>query len=120
MEIECPNQAVAIWTEGDTIQVRFPDRQLIAIPVVEWPRLFTILKHREDSVTKRRPMTVGTLAAPVQYDIDKVAKLMKENDAMLADKANGKAAANRERLLRKDRKMQASKEADELLALAGL
>jgi hypothetical protein len=73
MEIECPSHAIAIWTEGDTIQVRFPDRQLVAIPVTEWPRLFTILKHREDSVTKRRPMTVGTLAAPVQYDIDAIA-----------------------------------------------
>jgi hypothetical protein len=51
MEIECPSHAIAIWTEGDTIQVRFPDRQLVAIPVTEWPRLFTILKHREDSVT---------------------------------------------------------------------
>jgi hypothetical protein len=119
MDIDCPNQAVAIWTEGDTIQVRFPDRQLVAIPVAEWPRLFTILKHREDSTHKRRPMTVGTLAAPVQYDIDAIANAV-NGHPVDPEKAVAKAAANRERLLRKDRKMQASKEADDLLALAGL
>jgi hypothetical protein len=119
MEIECPSHAIAIWTEGDTIQVRFPDRQLIAIPVTEWPRLFTILKHREDSVTKRRPMTVGTRAAPVQYDIDAIAKAV-NGHSVGPERAVAKAAANRERLLRKDRKMRAGKEADELLRLAGL
>jgi hypothetical protein len=111
-----PDHAVIIWTEGDQIFCRFPDRHLVTFDSPQ--QLMVTLKHRERA--RRNEMTVGTDAAPVQYDIDKVAEALR-------DKANKQSVAHyeavakkgaetrereRTRLLRKDAKMQREKAAE--------
>src|SRR4051812_3029478 len=64
-----PDHAVIIWTEGDQIFCRFPDRHLVTFDSPQ--QLMVTLKHRERM--RHEAMTVGTEAAPVQYDIDAIA-----------------------------------------------
>jgi hypothetical protein len=69
MEIDAPAHCIAVWIEGDNIMVRLPDHQLLDMksPI----QLMNLLQERAKS--KRDQMTVGTKAAPVQYDIDTIA-----------------------------------------------
>jgi hypothetical protein len=128
MEIDAPAQAVAVWIEGDKIMVRLPDHQLLDMqsPI----QLMLLLKDRWDQRAQR--MTVGTKAAPVQYDIDTIAAhlnghtydikgkswddLAKEAGKRIRDREDTKRA----RLLRQDAKRMAKKEAEETLAIVGL
>jgi hypothetical protein len=128
MEIDAPAQAVAVWIEGDKIMVRLPDHQLLDMqsPI----QLMLLLKDRWDQRAQR--MTVGTKAAPVQYDIDTIAAhmnghtydikgkswddLAKEAGARIRDREDAKRA----RLLRQDAKRMAKKEAEDTLAIVGL
>jgi hypothetical protein len=128
MEIDAPAQAVAVWIEGDKIMVRLPDHQLLDMqsPI----QLMLLLKDRWDQRAQR--MTVGTKAAPVQYDIDKIAArlnghsydikgkswddLAKEAGERIRDREDAK----RKRLLRQDAKRMAKKEAEDTLAIVGL
>jgi hypothetical protein len=66
----CPDYAVIVWTEGDRIFCRFPDRHLVTFDSPQ--QLMVTLKHRE-RIRNHKEMTVGTDASPVQYDIDAVA-----------------------------------------------
>ena len=70
MEIECPPQAIAIWIIADEIHIRFPDRQLITIPATQPGRLINLLRTREHWALEGRRPSVGTKAAPVQWDIE--------------------------------------------------
>jgi hypothetical protein len=128
MEIDAPTHCIAVWIEGDNIMVRYPDRQLVNIksPV----QLMDLLMQRYRDRNGR--MTVGTKAAPVQYDIDTIAAhinghtydikgkswddLAKEAGKWLRDKEDAK----RRRLLKKDAKRMAKKEAEDTLAIVGL
>jgi hypothetical protein len=146
MDIDAPPQAIAVWLEGDNIMVRFPDRQLVTMTSLA--QLMITLKHRESSATKKRPMTVGTLAAPVQYDIDAIAaainkrnpckrpgectvgpesctlcnpvKSWDERAKEAGERIRANEERNRARLLRQDAKRMSRKEAEETLAAAGL
>lgn len=117
MEIDCPSHAIAIWLDGgDTITVRFPDRQLVTFETLG--QVMLTMKYRRDAaITHVRP-TVGTRAAPVQYDIDKIAAVMKANKSPEAIAEH--AVRERKRLLRIDAKRMALKEANALLELVGL
>jgi hypothetical protein len=128
MEIDAPSHCVAVWIEGDNIMVRLPDHQLLDMksPI----QLMNLLQERAKS--KRDRMTVGTDAAPVQYDIDTIAAhlnghsydikgrswddLAKEAGARIRDREDAK----RKRLLRQDAKRMAKKEAEDTLAIVGL
>lgn len=128
MEIDAPTHCIAVWIEGDNIMVRLPDRQLLTMqsPI----QLMNLLTTRAKSRHER--MTVGTKAAPVQYDIDTVAAhlnghtydikgkswddLAKEAGERIRDRED----ANRRRLLKKDAKRMAKKEAEDTLAIVGL
>lgn len=129
MEIDAPSHAVAVWLEGDAIMVRFPDRQVVAMqsPI----QLMIVLKHREDATKRRRPMTVGTEAAPVQYDIDTVAASLKsapinghknwdDNVREAGERIRAKNETKKRRLITKDNKRLARKEAEALLSSIGL
>jgi hypothetical protein len=132
ISIDAPSHAVAIWLEGDKIMVRFPDRQLVMYdsPI----QLMLTLQHRADSIKRKRPMTVGTEAAPVQYDIDTVALALKEGakvngheptkwDELVkqaGDRVRNKADAQRKRRLNADAKRIQRKEYADTLAAAGL
>ncbi len=122
MDIDCPAHAIAIWLEGDDIAIRFPDRQLVTIPQ-NFTMLLNILKPRARAaeVNGRDHMRVGHEAAPVQYDIDAVAKIVRGGrPAPTAEQIAECRAKERKRLLNVDRKRMRLKEANELLALAGL
>lgn len=128
MEIDAPGHAIAVWIEGDNIMVRLPDRQLLQMqsPI----QLMNLLMQRDQD--RNRRMTVGTKAAPVQYDIDTIAAhlngrtydikgktwddLAKEAGERIRDREDAK----RKRLLRKDAKRIARKEAEDTLAIVGL
>lgn len=113
MEIDAPEQAVAIWLEGDNIFCRFPDRQLVTFD--NTLQLMNTLKHRERMARRRQRMAVGTNGAPVQYDIDKVAEALARKQTRAVDeKGTEVRERERARLLRKDAKMQAMKELREL------
>lgn len=108
-----PDHAVIIWTEGAQIFCRFPDRHLVTFDSPQ--QLMVTLKHRERM--RHEAMTVGTDAAPVQYDIDAVAAALKGKlDAQsvahyeaVAKKGAETRERERARLLRKDAKMQRDK-----------
>lgn len=67
-----PSHAVGLWLEGDNFMVRFPDQQLVTIPVAEPGRLINVLRSRAEAALRKAPRTIGTNSAPVQYDLDKV------------------------------------------------
>lgn len=126
MEIDAPSHAVGLWIEGDAFVVRFPDRQLIKIPFQDASgepysgsqRLVQMLRQRESMGTKGQKTTVGTLGAPVQYDIDRGEEGISREDlnrekAVKAVKAAAKRHKERERLARE-------REGDDLLELTGL
>lgn len=122
MEIDCPAQAVAIWLEGDEIAVRFPDRQRVNIPA-NLTMLLNILKPRARAaaIESRDHMRPGTKAAPVQYDIEAIAKIVRSGrPAPTEEQTAAREAKERKRLLNVDRKRMALREANELLELAGL
>jgi hypothetical protein len=118
MEIDAPEQAVAIWTEGDRILCRFPDRHLVTFDSPQ--QLMITLKHREAMARSRSRATIGTDGAPVQYDIDAVAAALKgkleAQSVAHYEEVIKKGAETRERerarLLRKDAKMQKAKAAE--------
>lgn len=118
MEIDCPSHAIAIWLEGDTITVRFPDRQCVTFETMG--QVLLTLRHRRDAALAREKPTVGTRAAPVQYDIDAIAEAMKRPNGKSPEQIEDAKARERRRLLRIDAKRMALKEANELLAIAGL
>jgi hypothetical protein len=127
VEIDAPTHCIAVWIEGDNIMVRLPDRQLLTIqsPI----QLMNLLTQRAKPAAR---LTVGTKAAPVQYDIDMIAAhlnghtydikgkswddLAKEAGARIRDREDAKRA----RLLRQDAKRMAKKEAEDTLAIVGL
>jgi hypothetical protein len=115
MEIEAPAHAIAIWSEGDKIMCRLPDRQLLALPFALGP-LMAILRAREPQRVNGHGHKVGTEASPVQYDIDKIAEALKRKSADHYKAVQEKGAETRERerarLLRKDAKMQRDKAAE--------
>src|SRR6266576_3722884 len=122
MEIDCPAHAIAIWLEGDNIAVRFPDRQRIDIPQ-NLTMLLNILRPRARAaeVASRDHMRVGNKAAPVQYDIDAIAAIVRSGrPAPTAEQIAEREARERKRLLNIDRKRMALKETNELLELIGL
>lgn len=83
---DIPEQAIGIWLEADIIHVRFPDRQRVAIPLGEWPRLVSILRAREHYTATKRRMTVATEAAPTQWEIDRWVKVKEQMDREEADR----------------------------------
>jgi len=113
MEIEAPAHAIAIWTEGERIFCRFPDRHLVTFdnPL----QLMNTLKHRE-RIRRGAEMTVGTNAAPVQYDIDKISTALKgkseAHHAAIIKKGEATRERERARRLRLDAKMQRDKAAE--------
>ncbi len=122
MEIDCPPYAIAIWLEGDEIAIRFPDRQRVNIPV-NVTMLVNILKPRCDAALacSRDHMRPGTNAAPVQYDIDKIADVVRSGrPAPTIEQIKERRERERNRLLRASAKRDRLKEANELLAIAGL
>lgn len=122
MEIDCPTHAIAIWLEGDAIAIRFPDRQRVDIPQ-NFTMLLNILKPRAKAaeINGRDHMRVGTKAAPVQYDIDAIAAIVRSGrPAPTAEQIAKREAKERKRLLNIDRKRMALKEANKLLELVGL
>lgn len=126
MEIDCPPQAVAVWLEPDSLHVRFPDRQLIKIPAGEPQRLIVMLQGLLRERARATVRTVGTTAAPVQYDIDEVARQLrldgasydfaKQNGALIREKEEKRKRA----LLRKDEKRRKKEENEELCQLLGI
>lgn len=118
MDVEMPSYGVGLWIEGDRFAIRFPDQQLVYIPLSETTRLVSVLRHRESLYRAKGRATIGTKGAPVQYDIDIIAEalLRQEREAKAAEKA----ARERKALMRRVAKRQAEKEADELLTLVGL
>jgi hypothetical protein len=116
VEIDAPEQAVAIWLEGDHIMCRFPTQQLVSFDTLA--QLMVTLKHREVMARRCERMTVATNGAPVQYDIDKIAEALKGKEQSVAhyEEVAKKGAETRERertrLLRKDAKMQREKRAE--------
>lgn len=118
MEIDCPAHAIAIWLEGDTITVRFPDRQLVTFETMGQVAL--TIRHRRDAALAHSRPTVGTRAAPVQYDIDKIAEAMKQSNGKSPEQIEERRIRERRRLLRVDAKRMALKEANALLSIAGL
>lgn len=118
MNVEMPAYGVGLWLEGDAYCIRFPDQQLIKIPVGEEGRLRNVLRHRERLLAQGAKPTIGTLGAPVQYDIDRVAEHLTREDEERRKAA--KAAQARKALMRRvDRRIR-EKEADKILELAGL
>jgi hypothetical protein len=113
----CPDYAVIVWTEGDRIFCRFPDRHLVTFDSPQ--QLMVTLKHRE-RIRNHKEMTVGTDASPVQYDIDAVAAAFKDkleaqsvaHYEAVAKKGAETRERERARLLRKDAKMQRDKAAE--------
>lgn len=124
MEIDAPSHAVGLWIEGDHFLVRFPDRQLVSIPVCEAGRLINVLRARSEYAARAKRMSIGTDAAPVQYDLDQIRKHLArhplDTDEQRANRAAERAERDRKALLRRANKRQKIKEADELLTLVGL
>lgn len=125
MDVDMPSYGVGLWLEDNSFVVRFPDQQLIKIPVAETGRLVNVLRHRESMVHAKQRPTVGTLGAPVQYDIDRVAEhLTREDEEQKREKRTmslqAKRAARRKALIKEIAQKQREREGDELLALTGL
>lgn len=115
MEIECPDRAVAVWTEGEMLCIRFPDRQLIEIPAMEPLRLINVLRMREQAELKREKMTVATPAAPTQLMVFDAYK-----EAVNKQKAAEREEKRKKSLLKRANDEWAAKEADKLLKECGL
>lgn len=115
MEIDCPDRAVAVWTEGETLCIRFPDRQLIEIPSLEPMRLITILRAREQAELNKSRMTVATPAAPTQLMVFDAYK-----EAVNKQKAAEREEKRKKSLLKRANDEWAAKEADKLLKECGL
>lgn len=65
MNIEAPDDCIAIWMRADIVYIRFPDRQLIEIPSTQIGRLVSILRARENQALK-----VAMPGAPTQWQMD--------------------------------------------------
>lgn len=122
MDVEMPAYGVGLWVEGDTLMLRFPDRQLVPIPVSEFGRIINVLRVRWEYAQRGARMGIGTTAAPVAHDWELVQEHLsrEEVEAKAAKKAADRIAAERKALMRRVAKREAAKQADELLALAGL
>ena len=109
MQIEAPDDCVAVWLRADIIYVRFPDRQLVEFPATEIARLRAILQARE-----RGALKIGSDGAPDQWTIDQTdydralsaritrdvqGRLKKEQDRELKLQKRAKAKADAEKLL---------------------
>lgn len=124
MDIEAPEHAVGLWIEGDNFMIRFPDRQLVHIPLAEAGRLITVLRARAEFAARKLRMSVATEAAPVQYDLEVIRRHLAthrmETDEQRADRAAAKKERDRKALLRRVNKREKMKEVNELLTLVGL
>lgn len=117
-----PDHAVTLWVKGDNFCVRFPDQHSVAIPISSPALLVRILRERERLA---KGATIGTEGAPVQYDIDAIARQLASTNALAA---RGQAVARREvRVLRERkalenrvRKRVDREEADKWLAELGI
>lgn len=118
-----PTHGVGLWLEDNAYCILFPGplSQVIKIPIGEEGRLRNILAHRERMTREGQRPTIGTLGAPVQYDIDRVAEYLTREDeeARAARKAAALTAARKALMRRVDRRLK-EKEADKILELAGL
>lgn len=115
MEIDCPDHAVAVWAEGESLVIRFPDHQLVEVPILEPQRLVNVLRMREQFVLRQAKMTVATDAAPCQLQIYDAFK-----EAVSTEKAAAREAKRRRQLLKRANEAHARKEADKILEAAGL
>lgn len=76
-----PSYAASIWTVGDTIHMTLPPvygqekGHSVVFPnsPAGWLAINSILRDRERQERRR---AIGTRAAPVQYDIDKMVQAM--------------------------------------------
>jgi hypothetical protein len=76
-----PSHACSVWLDGDTLWAAFPPRagsdkgHKVHLTADEYgiKSLLTILRARQCDGRH----TVGTVAAPVQYDLETIAKTMK-------------------------------------------
>lgn len=118
-----PAHGVGLWLEDNAYCILFPGPlpQIIKIPIGEEGRLRNVLAHREAMLKKGHRPTIGTLGAPVQYDIDRVAEHLTREDEESREARKAKAlAAARKALMRRVDKRIREKEADKILELAGL
>lgn len=121
MDIDMPEYGIGLWIEGDNLVLRFPDRQLVTVPAVEFPRVINVLRTRWEYAKRRERMTIGTTAAPVQHDWDLIREHLSRADLEAREAAKKAKAASREATERRQRekriaKRDADKAADELLA----
>lgn len=120
-----PLYGVGLWIEGDTLMLRFPDRQLVPIPVSEFPRIINVLRVRYEYAQRGARMGIGTTAAPVAHDWELIREHLSREDVEAQDAAKAakkadRVAMERKALMRRVAKREAAKQADDLLALVGL
>lgn len=129
MEIDMPDYGIGIWIEGDDLVLRFPDRQLVKVPVAEFPRVINVLRTRWEYAQRQERMGIGTTAAPVQHDWDLVREHLSradveaakaEKDAKRCAQAQARAQRERRRIEKKVAKRDADKAAHNLLTSLGL
>lgn len=119
-----PHHAAYCWLTGDVLNLGLPPEpghdkgHTVVLPATldGARRLLAILQHRQRQVREKRSLSVGTPAAPIQYDLDKMAA------AMLS--AESKRQEDRERAERKRERraeeIAQARRADEVLADLGL
>lgn len=109
-----PPHAISLWLEDNHFVIRFPDQQIIKIPTAEPGRLINVLRHRANMIERGVRPTIGTLGAPVQYDIER------RKEGLTREEEEAKARKARKALMRRIAARQREQEGDELLEMLGL
>lgn len=78
-----PSHAISVWLAGDTLWARFPPTtpggKGHSAPFPATPEGFALaLSILRERATANYTMTIGTRAAPVRYDLEKIAQALKE------------------------------------------